>query len=138
MVPGKSPGSDWRYVMPANCDLIQYINPDTHPTNPKDVASTGPMTIDPGFAAVWVDAWVVQGGSLIEDVTHTGPSQSTDQSTFPTQGRWTAPNRKWRNGKFQGNYEPALGISLLATRSTEGEPHTYQYYWWYDIVLLKN
>jgi hypothetical protein len=131
MNPGESPGSDWRYVMPANWDLIQHINPT------GEVGSTGPMTLNPGFDAKWVDAWVVQGGHLVEEVTHTGPSQSTDQNAPFVLGRWTASNLKWRNGTFQGSYEPALGISILASRSNGGAPYTYEYYWWFEIVLLK-
>lgn len=113
--------------MPANWDKYQHINPGNH----RVEWPTGPMTLNSGFAAKWVDAWVVQGGIPIPQVTHPGPSQSAAQSAGWVSGRWTAATHKWKNGNFVPG--PALGISILASDNGTG---TYEYHWWVDWLIL--
>ena len=137
MNPGDTPGSDWRDVMAANWNLVQNV----HAATGQVQWPTGPMTVDAGFVARWVDAWIVQGGALIPNVTHTGPSQSTDEHPpFASTTQWTAGNLKWINGRFPKPAGPpgvpALGISILAMRST-ATPYEYRYHWWIDLVLLR-
>lgn len=133
MNPGDSPGSYWRYVMAANWDPFQNLN------SGRVEWPTGPMTVSSGFGPKWVEAWVVQGGLMGPGDTWTGPSQSTGHSS-PWSGwgagstQWTADTPGWASGTFQPG--PAVGIALLASRST-ATPYTYEYEWWFDVVVLQ-
>lgn len=121
--------------MPANWDLIQYVNPVTH----RVEWPTGPMNLHQGFAARWVDAWVVQGGAMVAQFTWPGSSQSAAQNANWQPGRWTAANPKWLNGSLQSSPapfgQPALGISILA--SYNGGAGTFEYHWWLDVIVLR-
>jgi hypothetical protein len=116
--------------MPANWDIYQNLN------SGRVEWPTGPMTLSPGFAARWVEAWVVQGGGMGAGFDLPGPSQSTAHGSgwsafMPNQ--WTADAPRWITGSFQAG--PAMGISLLASRNSA--LGTYEFNWWFDVVVLQ-
>ncbi|HWY82604.1 MAG TPA: hypothetical protein VNY10_11865 [Roseiarcus sp.] len=93
----------------------------------------GDLTVDPGYAPTWVQAWVVQGAGMGAGITSTGPSQNAAESSWSgwAPGRWTAAEPGWINGSF--NPGPALGIALVALRSATGT----EFDWWFDVVNLQ-
>jgi len=98
---------------------------------------------DPGFSPVWVEAWVVQGGGMIDGHVWTGTSQSSKQSLWSgfTPGEWTAAEPGWIQGQFTpgtvANPQFAIGIALLALQNNAGPAPAYEYEWWYEIVFLQ-
>ena len=77
----------------------------------------GPLTLDPGETALYVEAWVVQAS--------TGSAQSSSglPGSFPPN-KWLADSPKWRRGNFQPG--PAVGIALVWAQI--GTVNTY--FWW--------
>jgi hypothetical protein len=121
MVPGETPGSDWRYVMTGSWDFNQNLS-DSHRVEwPR-----GPLKLARGEEPRWVEAWVVQSS--------TGASQRTAQYSGWAAGHWTADGIPpgWINGSFQAG--PALGIALLASHNTI--TNTDEYFWWVEEVVL--
>jgi len=123
--------------MPGNWDLTQHVNP----ANGRIEWPTGPITdVAPGFNPTWVEAWVVQGGGLLDNEVWTGSSQSSRQSPWTgfAPDRWTATEPGWRQGQFQPGTASvpafALGIALLALRNNAG---AYEYEWWHEVVFLR-
>jgi hypothetical protein len=130
MVPGKSPGGDWRYVMPANWDPYQNINLATGWVEWPQ----GPLTLGTGETPTWIEAWVVQ-------FVVNGPSssQSTRQTTGWAPGHWTADEPSWSPGGINGTFQsgmPAVGIGLLASHTSTPTTETDELFWWAEVVVL--
>jgi hypothetical protein len=116
--------------MPANWDPQQHLNTG------RVEWPTGPIRNTPGnYRPWWVEAWVVQGGTMEEETFQPGPTQRTSHgphwSGWGQYYRWNADMAGWVNGAFQTG--PALGISLLALRDPAGN---CLYEWWYDYIVL--
>jgi hypothetical protein len=115
MNPGVSPGSDWRYVMPANWDPVQYI------TNGLVEFPTGPLVLTGTQKPKWVDAWIVQSS--------TGSAQtyygSRGSGAFAVNGHWIANFRHYSRGTFLPG--PAVGIALVYWKDDD---NNNGYIWW--------
>jgi hypothetical protein len=116
--------------MPGNWISQQTLN------NGRVERPTGPTgTLKKGFEVAWVQAWVVQGGTMADgpDV-NSGSVQSTTQSSGFQQGEWCASEPGWTTGSFQPGR--AKGIALMALYSKD--TNTFEYQWWsakIDLVL---
>jgi hypothetical protein len=118
MVPGKSPGSDWRCVMAGgNWDHFQNIDGATG----RVLASQGPLApLAGGETPKWVDAWIVQSS--------TGSSQtyygSARDGAFAVANRWIATDQLYSRGRFEAG--PAVGIALVHVKNGNKN----EYFWW--------
>jgi hypothetical protein len=115
------PGGNWDFYQHLNHNRVEW------PTGP-----TG--NLDPNFDPMWVQAWVVQGGTMGDGNFNPGPSQSTGQSSWSgfTPGYWTAAEPGWVNGPLQPG--PATGIAVMALYNKN--TNSYEYEWWYDAIWL--
>jgi hypothetical protein len=113
--------------MPGNFNYFQTIN------NGRVEWPWGPLTVDQGFNATWLQSWVVQGGPAAAGTTfYPGPAQSTNESFwsgFPT-GYWVATEPGWLSGSF--NSGSAVGIAVLAVY----DGTNYKYEFWVDPIYL--
>jgi hypothetical protein len=116
--------------MPGNFNQFQIINDDGRVEWPW-----GPLTVDSGFSATWLQSWIVQGGPKDPNETqfYLGPSQSTNESAywsgFP-QDYWLASEPGWLSGRFSKG--AAVGIAVLAVY----DGTNYKYEFWVDPVTL--
>jgi hypothetical protein len=117
-------GGNWDFYQPLSNGKVEW------PTGP-----TG--TLDPGYEPRWVQAWVVQGGTMGAGNFNPGPSQSSSESSWSgwaPPGRWTASEPGWVNGPLQPG--PATGIAVIALYNRNTNPPTHEYEWWYDAIWL--
>jgi hypothetical protein len=89
----------------------------------------GPLTVDAGDVATWVEAWVVQRS--------TGASQRSVQSAFqPGDTTWLADGGTWVEGSFAPGW--AMGIALVSTVRDKATHAGAKFYWWVDMVELRD
>jgi hypothetical protein len=114
--PGAA-GSDWRDIMSGgNWHPVQYIDAMSGTVK----FPIGPLILNPGEVARWVDAWIVQSS--------TGSAQtcygSIGSGAFGTPNQWTANVFLYNKGRFRPG--PAVGIALLYVR----DGNRNEYFWW--------
>ena len=120
--------------MPGNWKSTQQLNADTGrvewPTGPTGVVSDG-------FEPMFVQAWVVQGGTMVEkEDRESGPGATqTSQTSDFAQDRstWRASELGLTTGRFQPG--TAKGIALMALYNED--TNVYKYEWWYQEITLE-